>query len=267
MNVTVIALGISLLLLIYILYLYLSPTYTSLLNTASLLSNTPPLTSIENPTSPRYAYGLWLYVNSWNNTSTYKHIFYRNNNIKLYLDKTQLNLYLDIYMNNGSGTGSWLSAISAPVLITDNYPIQKWCHIVISVDNAFVDCYLDGKLILSQKTYVPNTQSPSNNIYPAMPPDAGQSSSVNSGNSNGTGANIILGGSDAGGVSQPTYTNFDAAINKFARWSNPVNPQMVWDSYIAGNGSNTGLMSSFSSYNAKLDILKNHAAYTSFSLF
>uniref|UniRef100_A0A6C0B4B8 LamG-like jellyroll fold domain-containing protein n=1 Tax=viral metagenome TaxID=1070528 RepID=A0A6C0B4B8_9ZZZZ len=269
MNVTVIALGILLLVLIYVLYLYLSPSYSSLITSASLLTNTPPLTGIESPTSPRYAYGLWLYVNSWNNTSTNKYIFTRNNNIQLYLDKTQLNLYLDVYMNTGSGSGAWLSTITAPILITNNYPIQKWCYIVVSVDSAFIDCYLDGKLILSQKTYMPNPISGSSttNIYPAMPPDIGQSSSVNSGNSYGSGANIILGGTDSGGVSQPMYTNFDAAINKFMRWSTPVNPQIVWDTYIAGNGSNMNLMSSFSSYNAKLDILKNQAAYTSFSLF
>jgi len=269
MNITVIALGILLLVLIYVLYLYLTPSYSSLISSASLLTNTPPLTGLDSPTSPRYAYGLWLYVNSWNNTSTNKYIFTRNNNIQLYLDKTQLNLYLDVYMNTGSGAGAWLSSITAPILITDNYPIQKWCYIVVSVDSAFIDCYLDGKLILSQKTYIPNPTSGTSttNIYPAMPPDIGQSSSVNSGNSSGSGANIILGGTDNGGVSQPIYTNFDAAINKFMRWSTPVNPQIVWDTYIAGNGSNMNLMSSFSSYNAKLDILKNHAAYTSFSLF
>uniref|UniRef100_A0A6C0B7A7 LamG-like jellyroll fold domain-containing protein n=1 Tax=viral metagenome TaxID=1070528 RepID=A0A6C0B7A7_9ZZZZ len=269
MSITVIALGILLLVLIYVLYLYLTPNYVSLINSASLLSNTPPLTGIDMPNSPRYAYGLWLYVNSWNNTSENKYIFTRNNNIQLYLDKTQLNLYLDVYMNTGTGVGAWLSSIKAPILITDNYPIQKWCYIVISVDSAFIDCYLDGKLILSQKTYLPNPNSGSalTNVYPAMPPDIGQSSSVNSGNSMGSGANIILGGTDSGGVSQPTYTNFDAAVNKFMRWSTPVNPQIVWDTYIAGNGSSNGIMSSFSSYNAKLDILKNHAAYTSFSLF
>jgi hypothetical protein len=172
-------------------------------------------------------------------------------------------------MNNGNGTGSWLSTISAPILITDNYPIQKWCYIVISVDSAFIDCYLDGKLVLSQKTYLPNPVpgAQNQNLYPAMPPDIGQSSSSNSGNSTGSGANVILGGIDGGGVTTPTYTNFDAVVNKFMRWSSPVNPQIVWDTYIAGNGSSNGLLSSFSAYNAKLDILKNHAAYTSFTLF
>lgn len=275
MNVTAIVLGILLFISIYVLYLYLSPAYTSLTTTASLMANTPPLTALDSPTSPRYAYGLWLYVNSWNNTSDYKYIFYRNNNIKLYLDKTQLNLYLDIYMQNGA----WFSDPAnngTPILITNNYPIQKWCYIVISVDNNFIDCYLDGKLVLSQKTYISSSPSssptPSNGsssssettlIYPQIPPDIG-----NSGTSvNGNGANLVLGGYDNGGLSAPVYVNFDAALNNFVRWSSPVNPQIVWDTYVTGNGSNLNILPKMSAYNARLDILKNNAMYTSFSLF
>lgn len=253
MSVTVIVLGILLVILLYILYLYLSPSNASLLSSASLLAKNPPITSIESPRSPRYAYGLWLYVNTWNNTTDYKHILYRNNNIKLYLDKSQLNLYLDIYMNNNK----WLSHSSnsgSAILITNNYPIQKWCYIVISVDNMFIDCYLDGKLVLSQKTFITTTDG---NTSPAQPPDIGSTSG---------GANVILGGSDTGGVGAlPTYISFDAAINNFSRWSTPVNPQIVWNTYITGNGS--GVLPKLSAFNAKLNILKNNANYTSFSLF
>jgi len=255
MSVTVIVLGILLVILLYILYLYLSPSNMSLISTVSLLAKNPPITSIDSPRSPRYAYGLWLYVNTWNNTSEYKYILYRNNNIKLYLDKSQLNLYLDVFMNNNA----WLSDnanAGAPILITNNYPIQKWCYIVISVDNMFIDCYLDGKLILSQKTFISTS---SGNTSPAQPPDIGNSSG---------GSNIIVGGYDNGGVgTTPYYVNFDAAINNLMRWSTPVNPQIVWNSYLSGNGSNLNILPKMSSYNAKLNILKNHADYASFSLF
>jgi len=199
-------------------------------------------------------------------------------------------------MQNGAWFSDPINNGSA-ILITNNYPIQKWCYIVISVDNNFIDCYLDGKLVLSQKTYVSNSGSanvqttmPSNYnttyssslsgsasasgsasgsannttyIYPQIPPDIGSSGS----GSSGTGANIIIGGTDSGGLSAPTYVNFDAALNNFVRWSTPVNPQMVWDSYTTGNGSNLNILPKMSSFNAKLDILKNNAAYTSFNLF
>jgi hypothetical protein len=118
----------------------------------------------------------------------------------------------------------------------------------------FIDCYLDGKLVLSQKTFITTTDG---NTSPAQPPDIGSTSG---------GANVILGGSDTGGVGAlPTYISFDAAINNFSRWSTPVNPQIVWNTYITGNGS--GVLPKLSAFNAKLNILKNNANYTSFSLF
>jgi hypothetical protein len=253
MNVTVIVLGILLVVLIYVLYLYLSPANTSLISSASLLTANPPINTIDSPTSPRYAYGFWIYVNSWDNTRP-KTIFYRNNNIHVYLDQTQLNLNLDIWVDGTSGQ-NWYSTMDSKkaILITDNFPIQKWCYVVVSVDGNFVDSYLDGKLVTSLKLpYVPHS-----------PPDVAQTSST------AAGASIVLGGKDTGGLATGgvNYTPFDAAINNFTRWSSPVNPQMVWDSYVSGNGSNINIIPKISSYNAKLNIMKNNAAYTSFSLF
>jgi hypothetical protein len=138
--------------------------------------------------------------------------------------------------------------------------MQKWCFIVLSVDSNFLDCYLDGKLILSQKLYATVTQQGSKtpiNVFPAVPPDVPSSATA--------GAAIVLGGYDTGGTnSKIYYTNFDAAINKFYRWPNAVNPQTVWDTYMMGNGST---FSGLSSFNAQLNILRNNAAYTSLSLF
>jgi hypothetical protein len=137
-------------------------------------------------------------------------------------------------------------------VITDNYPIQKWCCIVISVDNVFVDFYLDGKLVKSQKL----------ETAPKQPLDVGDASSDST-------ANIILGGSynNSNTDTAFTYTTFDAAVNNFTRWSTPVNPQIVWNNYINGNGTNMGILPKMSSYNFKLNVLKNNADYTSFSLF
>ena len=37
------------------------------------------------------------------------------------------------------------------MIITDNFPLQKWVCIGLSVDSQFVDGYIDGKLIRSQR--------------------------------------------------------------------------------------------------------------------
>ena len=258
MNYTVIVLGILLLLSIYVLNLYLNTTTSSLVTSTSLLTNAPAITNLNNPTSPRYAYGLWIYVNSWgSNGSTPKIIFYRHNNIKMYLEPNKLNLNVDVFMNNGH----WLSSeqnLRAPVLVTDNFPLQKWCHIIVSMDNSFLDCYLDGKLVLSQKlNFISSGPKPSN-ISPMPPPDLPSDTGV------AGGAAVILGGTDSGSGSLVNWTNFDAVVNNFKQWSNPLNPQMAWQTYMSGNGSSPFSVSSF---NAKVNILKDNVAFTSFSLF
>jgi len=185
---------------------------------------------------------MWLYVNSWNSTSGEKEILFRRNNIRLFLAANKLSLNLSLY----DATGKWSKP---PIVVTNDFPIQKWVYIVVSVDSNFVDCYLDGKLITSQKI----------NENLMQPSDVG---TIGSGNGYSP---IILGGSDIAGTGVPTYTNYDAALNKFIRWSTPVNPQIVYDTYMGGNG--TTKLGGLSSFNAKLDILKNNTTFSSFSIF
>jgi hypothetical protein len=107
--------------------------------------------------------------------------------IKLYIEATTPSLKFMINNND------------KPILVTDNFPVQKWVNIVVNVDNKFVDFYLDGKLVKSVKL---ETQPSSPSATTAM--------SLGSG--------------------------FDAAAAGFTRWANPVNPQDVWSNYLQGNG-------------------------------
>jgi hypothetical protein len=144
MNYTLIFLGVIIAILLYVLYYYNSSTSAVLSSKANLNATVPPITSINNPTNTRYAYGIWVYVNSWNST-TEKVIFSRNNNIRLRLDNTKPTLYCEVTMNDGSTIHR--------TTITDNFPLQKWVFIIVSVDNQFLDCYLDGKLVKSTRLY------------------------------------------------------------------------------------------------------------------
>ena len=83
--------------------------------------------------------------------------------------------------------------------ISDNIPFQTWVHVIVSVDNSFVDVYLNGKLIKSLKDTT--IVSPSSNSPVAF------------------------------GSSQ-TY------LAKFTRTVNPTDPQTAWNNYLAGNGEN-----------------------------
>jgi hypothetical protein len=191
MNYGIVVLGIILVVILFVIYTYLNSSASTLTKQASLALSNPPIDVKGNPTTTRYAYGVWLFVNVWNTNST-KVVFSRaldngENDIKLYINKNTPSLEFEI---NGT---------KKPVIITDNFPIQKWVYITISVDNMFVDFYLDGKLVKSVKLDA-QPKNPSANTP------------------------IQLG------------SGFDAIAANFVRWSTPVNPQEVWSTYLAGNG-------------------------------
>jgi hypothetical protein len=238
MNYYLIILGILIVLLIVFLYYFVYTTNNKVLSVqANLKVSNPAITSINNPTSRRYAYGIWIYVNSWDNTRD-KTIFTRENNITLKLAATSPTLICSIITDNPT-----TPSIETP--ITDNFPLQKWVFVVLSIDNQFLDCYLDGKLVRSSKI---QTQLTGNNTNGAMttyiPKTPSESTPVQLG------------------------TNVDIVIASFTRWSAPVDPQTVWSEYAKGN--NNSFMSRFTnmkSYGANISILQNNMEYSKINLF
>jgi hypothetical protein len=199
MNPASIILGIIIVILIYVLYKYFTNDSTTLgalidLSTTSETNALITKDKIKNSTSARYSYGIWLYVNTWE-TLNEKNVFYRKNgtdpniyDIRLYLDQSAPSLKCDFYTTK-----------KETVTITNNFPIQKWVYIVVSVDSTLVDTYLDGKLITSQQlTGIPKVSD----------------------------TDIFIG-------------NFKAYADKFERWTTPMDPQTVWKNYMAGNGGST----------------------------
>jgi hypothetical protein len=146
--------------------------------------------NITSPASTQYTYNLWVFVNTWNNTTT-KTLFQRGSDFKLYLGDTSptLNCYI------ASSTSTPNSAIQ----ITDNFPVQKWVFVTVSVNNQIVDFYLDGKLVKSNK-------------LPQFP-------SISS--------------------SDITFGIFDAFISLFTRVPKAADPLTVWNSYMGGNGTSS----------------------------
>lgn len=149
MSITVIILVILVIALLYFLYIYFVKKSNTLTKSANLNTSNPPYTTLNSGQSTRYAYGIWVFVNTWN-TTTEKTIFSRDGNIKVYLGKTTPSLYCSITQNPESK--------DQPILITDNFPIQTWTYVVISADGQIMDCYMDGKLVTSTKlTNAPQT--------------------------------------------------------------------------------------------------------------
>jgi hypothetical protein len=223
MDTTTIIMIIVAVILIYVLYVYFVKKSALITASASLKSgNNAPITNINSAQSSQYTYGIWVYVNTWDTTST-KVIFQRQQgSIKLYLASNQPYLYCHIATNPASTGGD--------ILITDNFPIQKWVYIVISSDTNIVDCYLDGKLVTSNKL----SNSPVSPGLPAADP-------------------IILG------------SGWDAYVASFNNWAGPIGPQEAWDSYLSGNGSTVSRF--FSSYGLTVTISKDNVQESSYKIF
>jgi hypothetical protein len=253
MNTLVIVLGIIIVILVYILYKYFTNTSISLQSQAALTNQVSGIT-VKNPQSTRYAYGIWVYVNSWDST-IYHVIFNRNNNILVYLDVTSPTLICEITMTTNGTQPSG----TQKMIITDNFPLQKWVNIVISVDNQFVDAYLDGKLIQSMRMYsTTNNSNGSNTItLPIVPPDVNTQMYV--GNSDAKSSLYAMNGN--------TFKPWDAYITKFKQWSSaPIDPQTAWNYYMDGNGSNP-IASYLGNYGASIQIMKNNVENSKLTLF
>jgi len=227
-------------------------------------------------TSTRYAYGVWIYANQLGQNSadannavfaTLKRgdtIIDKNKpyvieiaqaNPKVtnpytfivYFESNKPTLHCGIRTQGGttgnnevscpSGSGNCTDTFD--VVITDNFTLQRWVYLVVSVDNLFVDLYLDGKLVKSVKMVNLAFQDANNVVSTDISTtDAKKKAAVCFGFLPG-----IL-------------------IAKFQRWETPLDPQSVWNYYMQGNGQS----SSASKYKVNLDFVKDNKLTTQWNL-
>lgn len=214
MDTIVIVLIFIIICLVYFLYYTSKKTTNSKTTLYDLNKKYTDISSddLTNPKSNRFSYCLWVYVNTWN-TNSPKLICNSvdrtdKNNTILSLTLGTTNPSLDVSVE-GNG-----------MKITDNFPIQKWVYIVISVDSNVSDCYLDGKLVVSKQLSY-NKDIPS--------------------------------------AYDITFGNFDAFLTGFEYISKALNPQEVWNKYMAGNGYAGG------KYGVNLAITKDDAVVSQVS--
>lgn len=222
-----IILGVLLVLVIvYMIFQSYFSGKTALTNQIRYDSNPPEIESskIAAPDALRFSYTIWVYVNNWN-TSYKKVIFNRKNETKLYLDATQSKLICEI-------GGDTVNSIT----VTNNFPIQKWVCITLSLDEKIVDLYLDGKLVKSVQTNgLGSTDTYSNEPIKFTGQDNGEG-------------------------------NWDGTFSKFERRPDVTDPHGAWEKYMEGNGGST-LSRALGNYNVNLSILKDNVATSEFTLF
>ena len=259
MNPALIILGVIICIIIYLYFFY--NTRETILTDKMDLSIAQAEIGVEklaNPASTRYAYEFWAYMGQYNgtkqvlfsrdsgktngtcadgtsgNTASFTTSILSVNNIGVYVDGASPTMKVDYVKNNAAFDASYCSVArqaneKGTIVITDNFPIQTWVHIIISVDNAYIDCYMNGKLtksILEKDGIIPPTKT----------------TPITFGVCPGT------------------------SLAKFKRTSGPISPQIAWDKYSAGNGTNQ-----FSKYLGTLgmdvSLKKDNVEYSKINLF
>ena len=227
MDFTVILLILVLIVILYLFYVYFIASTSKLVSSAYLMNAVNPISITDQPTVVNFAVGVWVYMNTCN-TETPKNLFVLNNSsgttvaplISLDLGSTDPTLTVTV-----TGKDSTANKIT----LTNNFPVQKWVFVIVSISNNIVDGYLDGRLVTSY-------QLPLNTHLSV------------------TGATTL---------SVTFQSGVDAYIYNFQRWAYPMDPQTAQSSYYYGAPSST----SASSYNLSVAVSKGGSNYASASLF
>jgi hypothetical protein len=227
MSGLIIMLGIIIVLIVYYLVKYYFFSSKALASYVNLQDNPEDISSndIVNPESILYTFGSWIYVNNFSNAVLYSYTLGGKRGLDNIRNMKSIEFMLALggipmgTDNNAKNIGSPGSPVltamisgntngplsNTVITITNNFPIQKWVHVVVSVDTIYADCYLDGKLVISSSLRTQITKAPQS--APSIT------------------------------FKQPSnITSPDIIIAKLTRWDHPLDPQAVWNEYYAGNG-------------------------------
>ena len=224
MDLILVILGI---ILIIVLYYFLSSGETTVLSNKldlSIRQTSIPKEKISEPSSRKYSYEMWLYFYNFNASSNY--IVSRTSsssgkNIGLKFDTSSPKLILE-YTATATGAASIKT-----IPITDNFPLQTWVHLIVSVDDTYVDTYMNGKLIKSIQDKDIDSPDPNSPIVYGTP---------------------------------------KCYLAKLSRTVSPTDPQTAWDKYSAGNGENP-MAKYLSSFGLSMTLQKNNQDYSKVTLF
>ena len=228
MNWLAIILSVILLIVLYYVFTFYTSDVSTLAKSADLsVGNVPsiPHTNINSPGSANFAYGIWLYVvkaptNGWIYTVSST-------------DKTDIqfsketNPDVDVGLAIKSGTAELYAVYGGKTyIVTNNFPFQKWVHVIISYDTAgrFIDLYLDGKMISSIKDKITDGSKSADVIY-KMKTDT-----------------FFFG---KGNVN----------VGALQHWTTSMDPQTAWSTYLKAAGIK---VNPINQYGVGVDLYKNN---------
>ena len=225
MNVLIIVLAVIVILLIYYIYTVLNavPSVANKLD----LSATPTIvksTTINDPYSANYTIGVWIYVfNFTSDNQIGRFVMFgdaknsgKNSFWSLRMDSNSPKLYCDIKVNNTNDSNI------QSILMTDNFPIQKWVYVVTAVSSGFIECYLNGRFVLAQTR---------NAVYQGTVPTDPSA-----------GATFTFGAQGTTMDNGAIRTNGSPMVlNNLSRWNYPLSAGDIYNNYNKGNGESTNI--------------------------
>lgn len=239
MNTILIVLGVLLIIILYVSFFVFTGSQ-SLTEKIDLGTQQAAITAdkIGNPGSVRYSFETWVYVYQFEAGG--KYLFSRGSNdttgtghqknIGLRLGDTSPELILEYTVAGTVGTSA--GQITAnnkykTLTISNNFPIQTWTQVIVSIDNNYIDVYVNGKLV---KSIQQTLEAPSLN-------------------------------------SSIEYGLNKAHLAKFIRNTYPIDPQTAWDHYTSGNGMVSSMSSMLGNFGATIVLNKDAAEYSKLKLF
>jgi len=222
MKILAVVIFIILIVLIYVLYKLLSKTTTKI---SGFSDASTTIIGTAQPKTQNNAFSFWFYISSWT-SETKQPLIQLNQGTASYmsakLDTANNTLIIEIKSTKDSTT------TVATVTITD-IRLQKWNHIIISVNGNVVDVYLDGKLVKTQiASAIPSTTS--GNFEPK-----------------------IGGAGNKGFISSALYKN------------DYITPEEAWNIYSMGY-TGAGLFDFVNRYKLNFSITKDDQEAVSFSV-
>jgi len=172
-----------------------------------------PSENLIKPQSTTYSYSFWLFINQPNQKVD---LITRGGEMKVGLNGSDLTLTL---LDSNYNT---------PITIYKTVPSQKWIQVIINRTPTMIECFINGKLNVTQNT-----------------------SQVNNPN-----------------YSDITFSMCYAYISNLQRWVSPITPPEALNMYLNGNGYSKLLPSMLLPHvNVTASVLQNDVVKKQYSLY
>lgn len=238
MNWQRIILAVVVILILYyvIAWLFRSSDNLTTMQNANLKQTILASTLKNNSNTSNFAYSTWFYVDDWNyRFGDEKILLLRAKTLNdvgfgiiLGAMKNNIEIGVECYKQN-TETGTLGNTPLVHKCVVENFPLQKWVNLTVSVYGRSLDIYIDGKLV--RTCVLPGVAK--------VDPDSD--------------------------ITVTPFGGFHGFTGNFKYWSNALNPQEAYNIYREGFGGSI-LGNLLNKYRIKIAFLEDNREKGSFEI-